>query len=72
MNHLTFKTTINCGGCISKVKETLNQLVGENNWKVDTSDTNKILKITNDTLSAQEIIKSVKELGFEIEILENN
>ncbi|MBS1537625.1 MAG: heavy-metal-associated domain-containing protein [Bacteroidetes bacterium] len=66
MTTQTFKTTINCGGCISKVTSTLNNLVGESNWNVDTSTSDKILTIQNIDIIPEQIISSIQNLGFQI------
>lgn len=41
MSELKFKTNINCDSCIKSVKPFLDEVVGEDNWKVDTSDEKK-------------------------------
>jgi len=66
METINFKTTINCNGCISKVTPTLNNLVGESNWNVDISTSDKILSVENSDVSTEQIIQSVKSLGFQI------
>jgi copper chaperone len=45
MEILKFKTNINCGGCLATVTPLLNNLKGVKNWKVDTTNPDKILSI---------------------------
>jgi copper chaperone len=42
---MKFKTNIMCGACIAKVTDTLNMIVGEGNWNMDTSSADKVLEI---------------------------
>ena len=69
METLQFKTNINCGGCIAKVTPKLNEVKGIRNWKVDTSNPNKILTVETENLSAQDVINTVHKAGFTIEKL---
>ena len=38
-----FKTTLDCGGCVSKVKSDLDNTEGISQWNVDTANADKIL-----------------------------
>ena len=38
-----FKTNLNCGGCVSKVKADLDSTDGICEWNVDTANNDKIL-----------------------------
>lgn len=64
---LKFKTNINCGGCISKVKPALDEAVGANNWAVDTDNPEKILSITSEEITSEEVINLIKTKGFKAE-----
>lgn len=66
MKTYTFKTNINCGGCVSGVTPFLNKLE-ETNWEVDTENPDKILTVKTENTTQEEIIKMVKKAGFEIE-----
>ncbi|PKB15286.1 heavy metal translocating P-type ATPase [Flavobacterium sp. 5] len=66
----TFKTNINCSGCIAKVSPTLDTAKGIQTWNVDTTNTNKVLSVVSKGISKAEIIASVQKAGFEIETLE--
>lgn len=62
-----FKTNINCPSCVAKVTETLNQVAGKDQWKVDTANPSKILTIANQEVSEQQVIASIQAIGFKIE-----
>ena len=66
MSTLRFKTTINCGGCIKAVTPALNKEVGPANWQVDTANPDKILTVTSDQVSVDQVLKAVEQAGFEI------
>lgn len=67
MEKLQFKTNINCGNCIAKVKPFLNEIEGIKNWEVDTQNPNKILIVEVENIDANTIIEIVEDLGFDIE-----
>ena len=58
-----------CGSCIANVTPTLNEVIGENNWKVDTTNPNKVLTVTNENLSEAEVINAVEKAGYKAESL---
>jgi copper chaperone CopZ len=62
----TFKTTLNCGSCVSKVTPGLNRIQGLDGWSVDTSSPDKRLtaSVAGPDVVAQ-IVAAVKEAGFE-------
>lgn len=67
----SFKTNINCSGCISKVGPFLDAVVGSGKWNVDTMNRDKILTIESNAVNENEIIKTVQEAGFKIESMHN-
>lgn len=67
MKTLHFKTNINCGGCIKAVTPTLNQQVGAGNWQVDTANPGKILTVTSDKVTPEEVVQAVEQAGFQIQ-----
>ena len=67
MKTIEVKTNIMCGSCIAKVTPTLNEVIGENNWKVDTANPKKILTVTNDNLGEADVIKAVEKAGYKAE-----
>jgi copper chaperone CopZ len=58
-----------CGSCIAKVTPVLNETFGENNWKVDTQNPNKILTVSTDDTNENDIIKAVEKAGYKAEAL---
>jgi cation transport ATPase len=62
----TFKTTLNCGSCVSKVTPGLNRIEGLHNWSVDTSNPDKRLTASvADREVATQIVAAIQEAGFE-------
>jgi copper chaperone len=64
MKTLKFKSNIKCGGCIEKVAPVLNGDSRILKWEVDTSSSDRILDVTTETLSAQDIVNLVSKAGF--------
>ncbi len=64
---MEFKTNIMCGSCIAKVTPVLNKVIGENNWKVDLLNPQKMLSVTNTDLAESDIIKAVEKAGYKAE-----
>ena len=69
MKTIELKTNIMCGSCIAKVSPTLNEKLGEHNWKVDTVNPKKILTVTTENLEEQEVIQAVEKAGYKAEKL---
>lgn len=67
MKTFQFKTNINCGGCIKAVSPTLNQEAGAGNWQVDTASPDKILTVSSDRLTAEQVMQAVENAGFQIQ-----
>lgn len=63
MDTLKFKTNIKCTGCLATVTPHLNETAGENNWRVNLEDPDRILTVESDK-TEKEIIEAVKEAGF--------
>jgi copper chaperone CopZ len=63
----TFKTNINCGGCIAKVTPFLDSAKGISSWKVDIANKDKVLTVVSDGIPEGEIMKIVQNAGFKIE-----
>ena len=64
-----FKTNIMCGSCIAKVTPVLNEAFGENRWKVDSQNPKKILTVSSDNTTENDIIKAVEKAGYKVEEL---
>ena len=69
MKTIQLKTNIMCGSCIAKVTPALNEAIGENNWKVDILNPNKILTVTTDDFDKDELIEVVQKAGYKAEII---
>jgi copper chaperone len=69
METLKFKTNIKCSGCVAGVTPSLNNTVGENNWKVDIQNPDKILTVTTEGVTSDEVMKAVKNAGFQAEVI---
>jgi copper chaperone CopZ len=69
MKTIEVKTNIMCGSCVAKVTPTLNETAGEANWKVDTQNPKKILTVTTEDLSEEDVIKAVENAGYKAEKL---
>jgi len=67
MKTISLKTNIMCGSCIAKVTPLLNDIVGADNWKVDTQNPKKILTVSTDNLSEADVIKAVERTGYKAE-----
>jgi copper chaperone len=64
-----FKTNIMCSSCIEKVTPAFNEVLGENNWTVDTQNPKKILTVTTENASENDVIKAVEKAGYKAEEL---
>ena len=69
MKTIEVKTNIMCGSCIAKVTPTLNEVAGQNNWKVDTTNPKKVLTVTTESLDETDVIKAVERAGYKAESL---
>lgn len=66
---LKFKTNINCGNCIARVKPFLDKVEGIDSWNVDTDNPDKILSVESSGATSEQIIDAVENVGFDIEKL---
>lgn len=62
-----FKTTLNCGGCVSKVQSDLDNAEGICHWNVDTANPDKILTVSSNGIAADEVAAIIKNKGFKAE-----
>ena len=67
MNTYLFKTSINCGGCLARVKPSLDNEKRIVSWEVDLDDPDRKLKVVTGECKPSDIIDIVDNLGFEIE-----
>lgn len=66
---LKFKTTLNCGGCVSKVQADLDNNEGIADWQVDTDNPDKILTINSNGISEKEVVEIINKKGFKAELI---
>ncbi len=69
MKTIQVKTNIMCGSCVANVTPTLNETIGEANWKVDTQNPKKILTVNTENLNEEEVITAVEKAGYKAEKL---
>ena len=63
----TFKTNINCSGCVARVTNVLDQADGICHWQVDTLSKDKILSVHSEGITEQEVIAAVQKAVYNIE-----
>jgi len=68
MTKFEFKTTINCGGCVAKVKPILDSISSIQSWSVDTISPEKTLTVETETVSPEQIIEALAKIGFKSEL----
>lgn len=66
---LQFKTNLNCGGCVSKVKADLDNTTGICEWNVDTENVDKILTVKSKGITEADIITIIQGKGFNAEAI---
>lgn len=64
-----FKTTIKCGACVNNVTASLNETVGQDNWKVDLASPDRVLTVQSDSVSAEKVVEVLSKVGYKAEIL---
>ena len=70
MKTITFKTNINCSGCVEKATPFLDEAAGAGNWKVDTQNPAKLLTIETEKLQENDIISTLQKAGFKANVVE--
>lgn len=69
MSTIKFKTNINCSNCLAKVTPFLDKKLGKESWSVDIENPDKILIVETSEITPEEIVKTVKGIGFEAEVI---
>lgn len=64
MKTLKFKTNINCHNCLAKVEPKLNEEAKIENWSVDLKHDDRILTVQSDSITEEEVFKTVLKAGF--------
>ncbi|PHS52207.1 MAG: heavy metal-associated protein [Lutibacter sp.] len=67
MKTVTYKTNINCTGCLKSVTPVLNELDNVDTWKVQLENPDKILEVSLDDDNDSVVVNAIKGAGFEIE-----
>lgn len=65
---MNFKTNAKCGGCVAAIGVKLNKLMKAEDWSLDLSQPDKVLKVTTG-VSPETIIAAVTEAGYKVEQL---
>lgn len=65
--NLKFKTTLTCGGCVSKVQSDLDNANGIDKWDVDITNSDKILTVSSKGITEDEVVAIIKSKGFHAE-----
>ncbi|MBV07871.1 MAG: hypothetical protein CMN21_01485 [Rubinisphaera sp.] len=61
-----YKTNLNCGSCVSKVKPYLDSDPQINQWSVDTGTPAKILTVEGDSISRESLAQHLDQAGFKL------
>ena len=69
METVQFKTNIKCSGCIAGVTPALNEVAGDNNWEVNLQTADKILTVSTEKASEQQIKEAVERAGYKAEVI---
>ena len=69
MKELKFKTNINCQNCVRSVTNFLNDVPSINKWEVNTEVDEKILTVSGEEVTADEVIEAVEDAGFHIKLV---
>ncbi|MBX3254426.1 MAG: heavy-metal-associated domain-containing protein [Chitinophagaceae bacterium] len=67
MKEITFKTNINCSGCVARVTPLLNEIKTIKSWNVNVQDPAKILTVQAEDDAEPAVTHAVKKAGFTIE-----
>ena len=68
-NEFKFKTNLNCGDCVAKVKNDLDNNVTIAHWEVDINNADKILTVISKGITPENIIEIIQNKGFKIETI---
>lgn len=61
---MTFKTNLNCGNCVAKVTDFLNETIGVGKWSVDLTAPERFLRVEKE-LDPEIIRNGIASFGFE-------
>ena len=63
MKTITFKTNLECGGCVARITPLMNENSEIKDWSVDLDDVDKRLTVTS-SLPHESVIKILEKAGF--------
>lgn len=66
MSTTQYKTNLNCGSCVSKVKPILDADPAIEDWSVDTGTPAKILTVQGDSVSRETVNQHLDQAGFRL------
>jgi len=70
METLKFKTNIKCSGCIATVTPYLNEVSGQDTWKVDLESPDKVLVIDKrKEITSADVVSALQKAGYRAEAL---
>lgn len=69
MKTVQFKTNIKCSGCVATVTPFLDEVAGEDNWKVDVQNPDKVLTVSTEKADSAAIRKAIEKAGYQAEEL---
>jgi copper chaperone CopZ len=61
MQTLRFKTNLKCAGCMYAIKPYMDALEGIKSWDVDLESKDKIVEVTTETATKEEIHKAIED-----------
>lgn len=67
MKTYQFKSNIKCSGCISKVSPVLEGEKRIQNWNVNLLDPNRVLSVSGDGITENEIVELIQKAGYKLE-----
>lgn len=67
MKKISYKSNINCSGCVARVSPVLNDLRSIKTWEVNTEDPDKLLTIESEDEVTDEVKSALRKVGFKIE-----
>lgn len=68
----TFKTNINCSGCVANITPHLNANKDIKHWEVDTQNPYKLLIVETETLSDEKIQEIITKAGYKAEVADQS
>lgn len=69
MSVYKYKTSMSCGGCVSKVEKFLNAEKAILKWEVDLNSPDKILTIETEQLDPNQIPAILLKAGYKAELI---